>query len=200
VEARAATEQPASRCRATGVSRERTNPTQTTSRGWSSRSLAGWQQTTSPAVGDVRARLATGSPGLDDFSSVGGCHRVVVHSARHGWLPVRGQPGWWEPSINPRRLRPLWDLGDRRLPRPLDRLAAQPGLGKLEHRTRRRLLPRLRARHAASAAGIRRDDRPGGAKRSRVQRRRLACALPVSDKGSHDDSAPSPAARAQGRR
>jgi hypothetical protein len=21
-------------------------------------------------------------------------------SARHGWLPVRGQPGWWEPSIN----------------------------------------------------------------------------------------------------
>src|SRR5438270_7301563 len=21
-------------------------------------------------------------------------------SARHGWLPARGQPGWWEPSIN----------------------------------------------------------------------------------------------------
>ncbi len=21
-------------------------------------------------------------------------------SARHGWLPVRGQPGWWEPAIN----------------------------------------------------------------------------------------------------
>jgi hypothetical protein len=21
-------------------------------------------------------------------------------SARHGWLPVRGGPGWWEPSIN----------------------------------------------------------------------------------------------------
>ena len=21
-------------------------------------------------------------------------------SARHGWLPARGQPGWWEPAIN----------------------------------------------------------------------------------------------------
>ena len=21
-------------------------------------------------------------------------------SARHGWLPVRGRPGWWEPSVN----------------------------------------------------------------------------------------------------
>jgi hypothetical protein len=21
-------------------------------------------------------------------------------SARHGWLPVRGQPGWWEPAVN----------------------------------------------------------------------------------------------------
>ena len=46
----------------------------------------------------------------------------------------------------PARLHLLRDLGDRRLPRPFDRLAAQPGLGKLEHRTRSRVLPRLRAR------------------------------------------------------
>ena len=26
---------------------------------------------------------------------------IAYHaSARHGWLPVRGRPGWWEPSVN----------------------------------------------------------------------------------------------------
>jgi hypothetical protein len=26
---------------------------------------------------------------------------IAYHaSARHGWLPARGRPGWWEPSIN----------------------------------------------------------------------------------------------------
>ena len=26
---------------------------------------------------------------------------IAYHaSARHGWLPVRGRPGWWEPAVN----------------------------------------------------------------------------------------------------
>jgi hypothetical protein len=41
----------------------------------------------------------------------------------------------------PARLHLLRDLGDRRLPGSLDRLAAQPGVGELEHRARSRVLP-----------------------------------------------------------
>ena len=41
----------------------------------------------------------------------------------------------------PARLHLLRDFGDRWLPGSLDRLAAQPGVGELEHRARSRVLP-----------------------------------------------------------
>ena len=74
---------------------------------------------------------------------------IAYHaSARHGWLPARGRPGWWQPSSQSARLHLLRDLGRRGLPRSLDRLGDQPGGSQLEHRFGSRMLPHLRAGHA----------------------------------------------------
>jgi len=70
-------------------------------------------------------------------------------SPRHGWLPARGSPGLVGTVDQPARLHLLRDFGDRWLPGSLDRLAAQPGVGELEHRARSRVLPGLRASDAA---------------------------------------------------
>ena len=70
-------------------------------------------------------------------------------SARHGWLPARGRPRLVGTVDQPTRLHLLRDLGHRRLPRSLDRLATQPRRRELEHRARSRMLPGLRAGHAA---------------------------------------------------
>ena len=91
-------------------------------------------------------------------------------SARHGWLPVRGGAGWWQPGSQPARLRLLRNLGCRRLRRSVDRVDARPGGGQLEHVAGRGVLPGLRARHLAHRQGL--EDATGSAApRARAQAR-----------------------------
>ena len=75
-------------------------------------------------------------------------------SSRHGWLPVRGGAGWWQPGSQSARLHLLRDLGCRRLRRSVDRVDARPGGGQLEHVAGRGMLPGLCARHLAHRQGF----------------------------------------------
>ena len=65
---------------------------------------------------------------------------------RHGWRPVRGEAGWWQPVVNLLGCV-FFGIFGRGLRRSLDRVDARPGRGQLEHLARRSVLPRLRARH-----------------------------------------------------
>jgi len=72
----------------------------------------------------------------------------------------------------PARLCLLRNLGRRRLRRSLDRVDARPGCCKLEHIAGRRLLPGLRARHAAHRHGLEdASSSPTTSPRGRIRRR-----------------------------
>jgi hypothetical protein len=80
------------------------------------------------------ARVAAGCVRVDLLSDLGrdrlsrlGAARLAARARRCGLVGAVDQPA---------RLHLLRDRGRRRLSRPLDRLAAQPRLGELEHRTR----------------------------------------------------------------
>ena len=91
-------------------------------------------------------------------------------SARRGWLPVRGDAGWWQPASQPARLRLLRNLRCRRLRRSVDRVDGRPGGGQLEHIAGRDVLPGLCARHLAHRQGL--EDATGLATpRARAQAR-----------------------------
>ena len=93
-----------------------------------------------------QARVAARRVRLDRFLVSGAI--AYRASDRHGWLPARGPSRLVGTIDQPARLHLLRHLGHRRLPRPFNRLAAQPSLGELEHRAGSRVLPDLRARDA----------------------------------------------------
>jgi hypothetical protein len=75
---------------------------------------------------------------------------IAYHaSARNGWLPARGGPSWWEPSVN---LLGCVFFGISAVAGylvPSTGSVIKPGGGQFEHRPRSGVLPRLRGGHAA---------------------------------------------------
>jgi len=89
-------------------------------------------------------------------------------SPRHGWLPVRRGEGWWQPAIN---LLGCIFFGISAVAGYV-RLDARPGRRELEHVARRRVLPRVRSRHAAHRQGFEDADASAAARPRAGPRRR----------------------------
>ena len=74
---------------------------------------------------------------------------AYIASDRHGWLPVRGGRGWWQPAVNLLGCVFFGISAVGRLRRSVHGVDARPGRGELEHRARCGVLPGLCARHPA---------------------------------------------------
>ena len=112
-------------------------------------------------------------------------YRASRRHGWHGWLPVRGGDGWWQPAVN---LLGCIFFGISAVAGylvPATGSLHRPGSRQLEHVARRRVLPGLRSRHPALQPGLE-DATPAAAAAARARargRRPQGDLRPASEQG-----------------